>query len=65
MQFGQRLLVLGVAVVVLGAGGPRADTAPLHTISRYVSNPDPARWFDLGCALGTAVFEGTRRAMRE
>jgi hypothetical protein len=60
MQVGQRLLVLGLAVVVLVGVARPATAAPIRTISRYVSNPDPARWFDLGCALGTAVFEGTR-----
>jgi hypothetical protein len=61
MQFRQRTVVLLLATLAVALGfAPRTGAAPPRSISRYVSNPDPARWFDLGCALGTAVFEGTR-----
>jgi hypothetical protein len=51
---------LGAAALVALALATPAQPAPLHTISRYVANPDPARWYDLGCALGQAVAAGTR-----
>src|SRR5437588_10095885 len=53
----RRLLPLLLAALALASS---AHAAPLHTISRYVANADPARWYDLGCALGSAVGNGTR-----
>jgi hypothetical protein len=55
----KRLVLVGVVLTALLAAAA-APAAPLPTISRYVSNADPARWFDLGCALGNAVASGTR-----
>jgi hypothetical protein len=61
------VLARGVAAAVLVALAAialalpaRADAAPLRTISRYVSTTDTSRWYDLGCALGHAVANGTR-----
>lgn len=53
----KKLVVLALAASVLAAP---AHAAPQATISRYVSNVDPSRWYDLGCALGDAVARGTR-----
>ncbi len=53
----RRLVPILLAVLALASP---AHAAPLHTISRYVANPDPSRWYDLGCALGNAVTAGTR-----
>ena len=53
----RRLFPLLLAALALA---PAARAAPLHTISRYIVNADPSRWYDLGCALGNAVTAGTR-----
>jgi hypothetical protein len=53
----KKLLVIAIVALV---AAPSAPSAPLATISRYVSNVDPSRWYDLGCALGDAVAHGTR-----
>lgn len=53
-------LALLVGVVAAAAVPAAADAAPLRSISRYVKTTDTSRWYDLGCALGNAVANGTR-----
>lgn len=55
----QRPIALAVAVAALVLAG-EALAAPKHTISRYVTHTNADRWYDLGCALGNAVRNGTR-----
>lgn len=53
--------MLTTVAILLGlAFAPSALSAPTPTISRYVSTTDVSRWYDLGCALGQAVKNGSR-----
>jgi hypothetical protein len=55
------LLLSGLFTLAIAAAGTAApvraspDPAPPFTITRYVSTPDPARYYSLGCAAGQAA----------
>ena len=57
----RRIIVAATLTAALAVAlAQAAAAAPLKTISRYVSVRDTSRWYDLGCALGNAVRDGTR-----